>query len=123
MLSVLAISILSEAWQEAPADRADDPLGMRQLFVPGDQLEKFRDPASTYQTMRYDAFLELLRSAESALRARRFIGPSAGTLTGRVDPESRRIVGTSAWSFPKGHSGTVELRPWNLRVLGVRERG
>jgi hypothetical protein len=122
MLIALAVATLSLGWQDAPKDRVDDALGMRQLFVPFDQIEKFRDPASTYQTMRYDAFLDLLRSAEAALRSRRFIGPSAGTLTGRVDPEGRRIVGTSAWSFPKGHSGVVELRPWNLRVLGVRER-
>jgi hypothetical protein len=126
MLWVSALLGWMIAFQDArpAADRRpDDALDVRQMFVPSGHVEKFRDPTSTYQTMRYDDFLDLLRSADAALKARRFVGPTSGSLSGRVDVDGRRVVGTSAWSFPKAHNGEVELRPWNLRVLAVRERG
>jgi hypothetical protein len=120
-----ALAWLAVCQESRPgADRhADDPLDVPQMFVPFDQIDKFRDPTATYQSMRYDEFLELLRSADAAWRARRFVGPTAGTITGRVDLDERRVFGTSTWSFPKGHNGSVELWPWNLRVLAVREQG
>ena len=126
MLCCLAAIAWLSAFQDARPEssrRGDDPTDVRQMFVPTEHIEKFRDPETTYQTMRYDAFLDLLRAADAALRSRRFVGPAAGSISGRVDPDGRRVVGTSTWSFPKGHNGSVELWPWNLRVLAIRERG
>src|SRR5262245_49148241 len=92
-----------------PDRRSDDPLDVQQMVVPAGQIDKFRDPTTPYQSMRYDEFLELLRSADAAWKARRFVGPTSGTIAGRVDLDERRIFGTSTWSFPKGHNGSVEL--------------
>jgi hypothetical protein len=126
MLAWMTVLACLAAQQDAVpnADRkSDEPLDVQQMFVPFDQIDKFRDPTISYQSMGYRAFLELLRSADAAWKSRRFVGPTAGTITGRVDVGERRVFGTSTWSFPKGHAGSVELRPWNLRVLAVREQG
>ena len=110
-MTALALTTAFQNDRPSADDRVDEPLDVQQLFVPFDQIDKFRDPTTSYQSMNYDAFLALLRSADAAWKARRFIGPTTGAITGRVDLEERRVFGTSTWSFPKGHGGSVELRP------------
>ncbi|HVJ83511.1 MAG TPA: hypothetical protein VNC50_20770, partial [Planctomycetia bacterium] len=106
----------------APAvPRTSSDVDIRELFVPADELGRFRDPKTVYHLVSRPDLDALLKLHALAQRQARHRTPRSAKISARVDAAAGRIVGTSRYVFGADRPARVELAPWSPRVIAVRD--
>lgn len=122
---LMLMALPSQTATGEPAGRVDDPIpvgpiSIQRLHVPRDRLGLFlpkSDVARFWTKGEFEQMLRQFHRAHASISPRQ---PVECRLEARLNPQTRRLEGSSRWHVPAGQVGEARFFPWNLAVLDLQ---